>query len=251
MKKTGLHYASTKDEIKNREEFQKIFKTIPIPESEIFQNLGLFINRQSWSRILFLHELYKKIIPIPGNIFEFGTRFGQIMSFYTSLRGIYEPYNWSRKIIGFDTFEGFPKEPHKKDGGHSATSKGAYSTEKNYEEILEKILEYHESENPISHIKKFEIVKGDIEKTLDGYLNQNPHTLIALAYIDFNLYEPTKYVLEKIKPFLTKGSILAFDDMNHDTFPGETRAISEVLGLEKISLRRMPYQPWGAYTVIE
>jgi hypothetical protein len=30
------------------------------------------------------------------------------MALFTTLRNIYEPYNMSRKIIGFDTFEGFP-----------------------------------------------------------------------------------------------------------------------------------------------
>ena len=39
---------------------------------------------------------------------EFGVRWGRNMSLYTSLRHIYEPYNSSREIIGFDTFEGFP-----------------------------------------------------------------------------------------------------------------------------------------------
>jgi len=244
-------WKSTDEEERNRADFYELFKNTLIPKDEILYSLGLFINRQSWSRILFLHELYQKIISIPGHIFEFGTRYGQTMAFYTCLRGIYEPFNWSRKIIGFDTFAGFPKEPHMKDGNDPATNKGAYSIEPDYEKILEKILTYHESESPISHIKKFELIKGDITKTLDEYLNRNPQTVIALAYIDFNLYEPTKYCLERIRPHLTKGSVIAFDDFNHDTFPGETIAIREAIGLDNLSIRRVPYQPWGAYAIIE
>jgi len=244
-------WKSTDEEERNRADFYELFKNTPIPKDEILYSLGLFINRQSWSRILFLHELYQKIISIPGHIFEFGTRYGQTMAFYTCLRGIYEPFNWSRKIIGFDTFAGFPKEPHMKDGNDPATNKGAYSIEPDYEKILEKILTYHESESPISHIKKFELIKGDVTKTLDEYLNRNPQTVIALAYIDFNLYEPTKYCLERIRPHLTKGSVIAFDDFNHDTFPGETIAIREAIGLDNLSIRRVPYQPWGAYAIIE
>ena len=249
-KHTG-DWKSTKVEEENREKFYELFKNTPIAKDELLYSLGLFINRQAWSRLLFLHELYQKIITVPGNIFEFGARYGQTMAFFTCLRGIYEPFNWSRKIIGFDTFEGFPKDPHLKDGNDPATKKGAYSIEPNYEEILEKILTYHESESPISHIKKFELIKGDATKTLDEYLNKNPQTVIALAYIDFNLYEPTKYCLEKIKPYLTKGSVIAFDDFNHSTFPGETIAIREVIGLDNISIRRVPYQPWGAYVIVE
>ncbi len=251
MHKHAGDWKSTDEEEQNRENFYDLFKNTPIAKDELLYSLGLFINRQSWSRILFLHELYQKIISVPGHIFEFGARYGQTMAFYTCLRGIYEPFNWSRKIIGFDTFEGFPKEPHMKDGNDPAAGKGAYSIEPGYEKILEKILTYHESESPISHIKKFELIKGDAMKTLDEYLNKNPQTVIALAYIDFNLYEPTKYCLERIKPHLTKGSVIAFDDFNHDTFPGETIAIREAIGLDNISIKRVPYQPWGAYAIIE
>lgn len=251
MHKHSGDWKSTDEEERNRADFYELFKNTPISKDEILYSLGLFINRQSWSRILFLHELYQKIISIPGHIFEFGTRYGQTMAFYTCLRGIYEPFNWSRKIIGFDTFAGFPKEPHMKDGNDPATNKGAYSIEPDYEKMLEKILTYHESESPISHIKKFELIKGDVTKTLDEYLNRNPQTVIALAYIDFNLYEPTKYCLERIRPHLTKGSVIAFDDFNHDTFPGETIAIREAIGLDNLSIRRVPYQPWGAYAIIE
>ena len=38
---------------------------------------------------------------------EFGVRWGQNLITLNNLRGIYEPFNHSRKIIGFDTFEGF------------------------------------------------------------------------------------------------------------------------------------------------
>ena len=38
---------------------------------------------------------------------EFGVRWGPITNLFQSLRGIYEPFNKHRKVIGFDTFEGF------------------------------------------------------------------------------------------------------------------------------------------------
>ena len=57
MDKLVGHKESTEKEIKNRKEFYELFNDIPIPENEILNNLGLFINRQNWSRILFLHEL--------------------------------------------------------------------------------------------------------------------------------------------------------------------------------------------------
>ncbi|MBK9362456.1 MAG: crotonobetainyl-CoA--carnitine CoA-transferase, partial [Rubrivivax sp.] len=48
-----------------------------------------------------------------------------------------------------------------------------------------------------------------------------------------------------------KGSVLAFDELNCPEFPGETRALREVLGLSKFAIRRDPSSPLTSYLVIE
>ena len=113
------------------------------------------------------------------------------------------------------------------------------------------VLRYHENESPLSHIKKFELVKGDVTKTLDGYLNRHPETIIAFAYFDVDLYEPTKYCLERIRPHLTKGSVLGFDELNAEGLPGETIALREVLGLANCRIRRVPYTTTQSYVIYD
>jgi len=114
----------------------------PIPKEELLTNLGLFINRQSLSRIIFMHELYLKILEVHDIVMEFGVRWGQNLALFESFRGMYEPYNFNRKVVGFDTFAGFPSvDP--KDGTSDIAVSGAYSTTENYEEYLTKILDYH------------------------------------------------------------------------------------------------------------
>ena len=81
---------------------------------------------------------------------------------FSALRGILNLL-MSIKIIAFDTFTGFPSV-HKKDGDHDMMIKNALSTHKDHEKILENILETHEKLNPLDHIKKFKIVKGDAIK---------------------------------------------------------------------------------------
>ena len=199
-------------EKENRQNLQSLFKNSPIPLEERITNLGVYLNRQSLTRILVMKELYEKIIDVNGVIMEFGVRWGQNTSLFTSLRGIYEPYNYTRKIIGFDTFEGFPSMAEE-DG--NVYGLGDYSVTDHYEKHLEKVLDYQELENPISHIKKYDLQKGDVLETLPKYLENHPETIISFAYFDFDLYEPTKFALEQIKPYLTKGSIIAFDQLNH------------------------------------
>jgi hypothetical protein len=155
-------------------------------------------------------------------------------------------------IIGFDTFTGFPETGiDRKDGNSTIIDKGAYTTTKNYEKYLEKILDYHQSESPISHIKKFELVKGDATKKIEKYLEVHQETIIALAYFDFDLYNPTKSCLETISDYLTKGSVIGFDELNFKDFPGETIALKEVFGLKKYSIRHSLIDPNYAYIIIE
>ena len=241
---------SSDNEINHRENFIETFKNSPIPDNEILQQLGLYMNRQSLSRVLFFHELYKQIINVHGVIMEFGIRWGQTLALMQSLRGIYEPYNFSRKILGFDTFSGFPSVDEK-DGDSDIVEEGAYSVTENYEDYLESVLQYHETESPLSHMKKFDLIKGDASVTIEQYLKDHPETIIAFAYFDFDIYEPTKKGLEAIKDHLTKGSIIGFDELSLSEFPGETIALKEVFGLSKYSIKRFPMIPYSSYIVIE
>jgi hypothetical protein len=239
---------SNQHEIDQRNKFLQLFKNTAIPDNEVLENLGIFLKRQTLSRILFMDELYKKIINVHGVVMEFGVRWGQNLALFESFRGIYEPYNYNRKIIGFDTFNGFP-EVHSKDGGmvHS----GDYSVTSNYEHYLEEVLIYHESLSPISHLKKFELVKGDAIITIDDYLKHHPETIVAFAYFDFDIYLPTKKCLEAIKDRITKGTVIAFDELNCKEFPGETLAFKEVFGLDRYAIRRSPLNSLCSYVVIE
>jgi len=202
------------------------------------------LKRIALSRVIYYYELYQKIINIPGVICEFGVQWGATLALLQNLRGMYEPYNVSRKIIGFDTFEGFSTIDIK-DG--SFASLGDYKSMPGYEIILDEILSIHESFCPINHIKKFELVKGDATKTIVEWLDKNPHSIISMAIFDMDVYRPTKDVLEKIIPRLTKGSLLVFDELNCQHFPGETTAVQEVLGLNNITLKRHPHQSYCAW----
>ncbi len=241
---------STSEEGARRQTLFDLFRDCPIPATERLDNLGLFIKRQSLSRLLWMHDLYQKILPVTGIVVEFGVRWGQNLALFESFRGMYEPYNYTRKIVGFDTFAGFP-QPSPQDGRDPAVVANAYNVSENYQDYLEQVLAYHESESPIGHVKKFELIRGDAPVKLAEYLDAHPETIIALAYFDFDLYEPTKKCLELIRDRLTRGSVLGFDELNFAAFPGETLALKETLGLSRYALRRSPHNPSPSYLLIE
>jgi hypothetical protein len=49
---------------------------------------------------------------------------------------------------------------------------------------------------------------------VEAYLNDNPQTVVALAYFDLDLYPPIKTCLELIFDRVPKGGVLGFDELN-------------------------------------
>jgi len=226
----------------------ELLRNCPIPDNELLLNMGLFLTSQTLSRLLFMDFLYRQVIPVQGVIMEFGCRWGQNVATFTSLRGIYEPFNRLRKVVGFDTFSGFPATDGK-DG--TKMIKGGYSVTKDYEKYLGEIVQLQEQESPLPHIRKHEIIKGDVMETVPAYFEANPHTIIALAYFDLDLYGPTKACLDLIKDRITPGTVLGFDELNDPDTPGETLAFQECLGLRNVAVKRFPYNARTSYVVIQ
>jgi len=235
------------EEQSKRGELIDLLHKCPIPQDQLLPNLGLFLDSKHLARMLLMDFLYRQIVDVQGVIIEFGTRWGHNLALFSALRGIYEPFNRHRKIIGFDTFTGFPSTSDKdKDwkAGQLAVTEG-------YETYLTRILELHEALNPLAHIKKFELRVGDGSIEFAKYLEESQETIVALAYFDFDIYEPTKKCLELVRPRLTKGSVVAFDELNDLDAPGETLALLEIFGLNQVRLKRFPHASRVSYFVLE
>lgn len=240
--KTKKHDAIVLSNLQERDRQNKLarlLKTCPIPDDEILPNLGLYLTSKNLSRLLFFYEIYQKILNTHGVIIEFGVRWGQTMSLLSALRGILEPFNRHRKIVGFDTFQGFiGLEP--KDGRLCKCKDGSFSVPPAYEQYLDSILKIQEQLNPVNQIKKYEIVKGNAIETIPSYFAAHPEMLVSLVIFDFDIYQPTRAAMEAVKPCLCKGSILVFDELGDEYFPGETIALREVFGLETLRIERLP-----------
>lgn len=245
----GMNYGN-EHENNVRAQFIELLKNTPIPNDNLLANLGLYLNSKLLSRILFMDFLYRQAIDVQGVIMDFGTRWGQNMSLFTAMRGIYEPFNRHKKIIGFDTFAGFPSISEI-DGNSEMIREGNISVTDNYLEHLSLVLSHQEADNPLHHIKKHGFVVGDACQGIKDYLEEYPETIVAMAFFDFDLYEPTKECLLAIKDRLVKGSVLGFDELNDHDSPGETAALMEVFGLNNVRLKRFPYASRVSYFIVE
>src|SRR5436305_10089252 len=143
------------EEKRAREMILELFKRTPIPDDELLVNLGLYLRSTILAKILYLNELYQAIRNLPGIVIEFGVWWGANLALLESFRSVYEPYNWTRKVVGFDTFEGYP-EVTEKDGTSRYASVGGYTVSEGHHEYLDRLLAAHEADNVMSHMKKYE-----------------------------------------------------------------------------------------------
>jgi len=189
---------------------------------------------------------------IEGSIIECGVWNGGGVLAWGKLSEIFEPYAIKRKIIGFDTFEWFPNVHDKdKEGTHNPNViQGAFKTASStYDEILSSIKTFN-NERYLNQFNKIELVKGNAINTIPDFMNTNKHLIVALLFLDFDIYEPTRVALKNILPRMPKGSILAFDEINNAGWPGETLAlVEEIEDLRKIKIETFHFDSNISYVV--
>lgn len=227
---------------------EEAFLRSSIPLIDKLESFSRFATKRAIARFLVKQRIFEQILNINGVIVECGVFNGAGLFTWSQLSTIYEPTNYNRKIVGFDTFEGFPSVDSKDNTGVQRSREG--DLRGSTLEELELSVRKHNEERYISHIPNIEFVKGDFNVTGPDFLGRNSHIIISLLYLDFDLYEPTKKALKLFRPRMPRGSIIAFDELNCDSFPGETVAFDEVLGVGNYELKRFPIDPWISYVIL-
>ncbi len=210
----------------------------------------VYSQRQVITSFLERYEIYKLIKNVPGSMVECGVGSGFGLMAFAHFCSIFEPYHYVRKVIGFDTFEGFTgisekdqtsRAGHLKEGGLNF---GSY-------DILQQAVALYDMNRVLGHLNKVQLVKGDISRTLPEYLDENPSLVVALLYLDLDLYQPTLDTLKLLVKRVPKGGVIAFDELNHTDYPGETIAAMETIGIQNLKLKRFDISSMLAYAVVE
>lgn len=228
------------------------FSKYDVLEDVKWDNFEKYVRRQTIARFLARYELFKLQLNIKGSIVECGVHHGGGIMAWAKLSSNLEPYAIHRRIIGFDTFKGFP--------GTSEVDESALVNEElkmngfdpGYDVFgeLQDILQEYDENRFLNQFSKVTLVKGDALKTIPEFVQQNPHFLVSLLFLDFDLYEPTKAALEWFLPRMSKGAVLAFDEINNPWWPGETQAMLECLDLKQHTIQKFSFDPNIAYIVL-
>ncbi len=232
-------------------ELCRAFERSPLPLAQRLQNFPRHVRRQDVARFLAKTELFKLVLDVHGSVVEGGVFAGGGLVGWLHLSAILEPYNHTRRVVGFDTFEGFRGvDTSDTEGGSSVHLRsGAFSTHVGIREELEGLVAVHDRNRPLGHLPKVELVAGNACATIPEYLRKHPHLVVSLLYLDFDLYGPTKAALETLFPRVPRGGVVAFDELACSEFPGETAAVMETLGLGTHRLRRFAFEPHISYLV--
>ena len=192
--------------------------------------LSCSINRIS--KILAHYELYKMVRDLPGAIVECGVFKGASLIRFAAFRNLFgSPF--SKKIIGFDTFDEFPQTSYSQDiklRNQFVDAAGSICIAK--QQLLD-VLEYKNTDQFI------ELIEGDINETVPKYVEEHPEFRISLLNLDADIYEPTKTVLEYLYPRVVNKGVLILDD--YGVFPGETSAVEEYFNGNALKIKKFPF----------
>ena len=128
----------------------------------------------------------------PIDYLEFGVYQGKSMRFWSSLN-----LNKDSRFYGFDSFEGLPED-------WNNVPKGKFDVGGSIPQIEDQRVQF---------------IKGWFKDTLPGFTHDLQVKNRLIVHLDADLYSSAMYVLAHVTPFMSKGTVIIFDDfnsVNHD-----------------------------------
>jgi hypothetical protein len=229
---------------------QELFEKNPSPWATKMENFPKYARRQNLTRFLALYELFKLCLPVKGSVIECGVNHGFGFMTWLKLCAILEPVNLTRRIYGFDTFEGFPDVAEQDRSTASMHVKTGDLKADVFDELTA-LVDVQDSTRFLGHVPKAKLIRGDATATIPQFLNEHPHVVVSLLFLDFDLYEPTHVALTHFLPRMPKGAVVAFDELDNPLWPGETLAMLEHHAKRPMRLERFAFDPYIGYAVLD
>lgn len=210
-----------------------------------------------------LRNYYKFIIRnhkrLKGDLFEFGVYNGKTL-IATAL--LLKKLKSKKKVIGFDSFEGFPRYHKYDDLKYLKNFPDVYkkllilkkctsfikkktinqkniSTSNDFSDVS---LEQLKDKIKFLKLKNIILIKGDFKKTVPSFMNKT--SCVFGANIDSDLYESYQLILKNVYPKLTNGGMMHLDEYYSLKFPGARIATDEFVKKNNIKLKKIKKFSW-------
>lgn len=237
---------------KERESQEKLTRLFEVNRDSVTQKLASFskyVRRQDITAFLARYEVFKQVLAVKGSVVECGVFRGSGLMTWAKLSAVLEPNNLMRRIYGFDTFTGFPEIAEEDHSGLRETRPGELRSE-SYHELLE-LIEAYDGDRFLGHVPKVHLIEGNATETIPKFVEEHPHLVVSLLFLDFDLFEPTKVALQHFLPRMPRGSVLAFDELDNPAWPGETLAMLDEVGAGRLRIQRLDFDPYIGFAVLD
>lgn len=200
------------------------------------------------AKFLIHYEAFKMVEQVPGAIVECGVFKGTSLVRFALMRQLLRS-TFSAKIIAFDTFsDDYPETSFAEDKEqreHWIQTAGASSIGV---EQLDRIFDMHGIDN-------YELVAGDVVKTVPEYVRNNPGLKISLLNVDIDFVEPTYCVLEHLYDRVMPGGVILLDNYagegsgGHSCY-GDTKGIDDFFKTRtNVAIRKFPFAARPSYII--
>lgn len=186
-----------------------------------------------FTKLLARHDLYRRVVSIPGDVVEAGVFKGAGVLYWARLIQIFNSQS-TRRVIGFDTFEGYPDALRPAEQATAAR----FESEAKFDAVSEQQIQAMAAELGLA--RRLELVKGNAVDSVKAYVKANPGFRVALLNLDFDTYESTAACLTTLYPLVVPGGLVVLDDYGVRGW-GESDAVDEFLRGRDITLQSLPW----------
>jgi hypothetical protein len=199
----------------------------------------VYTKRILLTRFLAHFELFKMTLDLPGSIVELGVSRGVSFFSFHKFMEIFLPTDTSKKVFGFDSFEGlgdFSAADGVADDDLSRDKKqGGWSAQAVEGEIFE-LCRLFNADNILAN-ERSRLIKGRVQETLQPFLKETPGLRINLLHFDLDLYEPTLFALEQLWDLVVPGGVVVFDEYGIPPWGGEATAFDQFRAERRLDVK--------------
>lgn len=211
-----------------------------------FNNFMISSDLKIFGKFLARTLLFNEVRDVPGDIVECGVFKGTGIFTFLKLKRYFCP-NTYKKVIGFDFFNS--KElveflsPQDKKSMTLLFEGRNFSHENSYKENLEKkILESGFQDH------EFELIDGDVSKTIIDFREKRPGAKISLLYLDLDLEQPTYDVLTALWDRVSSGGIIVFDEYAYHNW-SESIGVDRFFQNKNVKINSLNFVAPSAYVI--
>ena len=218
-------------------------------EQKIYDHFNGFIlssDLKVFGKLLARTLLMEKVKDVPGDIVECGVFKGTGLLTFLKLKRYLSP-NSGKKVIGFDFFDTnsliSSLEKQDKEAMSVLFNERLFKHDDSFDLYLKKVIETSGFQG-----HEYDLVKGNVSKTMPKYLETRPGLKISLLYLDLDLEEPTYDVLSCAWDRVSKGGIIVFDEYAFHKW-SESKGVDKFFENKNIEVKSLNFITPSAYTI--